>query len=195
TGFLEEGLDELLLRNLHGRLTLSSSAPPAQDVYIITVGTPLCPTTGRPTLDRVRQAIGQIAPRFGPDPLVVLRSTVTVGTTRAVVLPEVRRHATRFGLAFCPERTIEGRAIPEMRTLPQIIGGVDEASADRAEELFRRLTPRIVRMSSLEAAEMVKLVNNTYRDVTFAFANEMALIAERMGLSGRGLIGGGNLTY
>src|SRR4029453_15247590 len=106
TGFLEEGLDELLLRNLHGRLTLSSSAPPAQDVYIITVGTPLDPTTGRPTLDRVRQAIGQIAPRFGPDPLVVLRSTVTVGTTRAVVLPEVRRHATRFGLAFCPERTI-----------------------------------------------------------------------------------------
>jgi UDP-N-acetyl-D-mannosaminuronic acid dehydrogenase len=195
TGFLEEGLDELLLRNLHARLTLSSSAPPAQDVYIITVGTPLDPTTGRPTLDRVRQAIGQIAPRFGPDPLVVLRSTVTVGTTRAVVLPEVRRHATRFGLAFCPERTIEGRAIPEMRTLPQIIGGVDEASADRAEELFRRLTPRIVRMSSLEAAEMVKLVNNTYRDVTFAFANEMALIAERMGLSATELIGAANLDY
>jgi UDP-N-acetyl-D-mannosaminuronic acid dehydrogenase len=195
TGFLEEGLDELLLTNLHARLTLSSSAPPAQDVYIITVGTPLDPTTGRPTLDRVRQAIGQIAPRFGPDPLVVLRSTVTVGTTRAVVLPEVRRHATRFGLAFCPERTIEGRAIPEMRTLPQIIGGVDEASADRAEELFRRLTPRIVRMSSLEAAEMVKLVNNTYRDVTFAFANEMALIAERMGLSATELIGAANLDY
>jgi UDP-N-acetyl-D-mannosaminuronic acid dehydrogenase len=194
-GFLEEGLDELLLRNLHRRLMLSSSAPSAQDIYIITVGTPLDPATGRPTLSRVRLAIQQIAARFGPDPLVVLRSTVTVGTTRAVVLPEVRRHAARFGLAFCPERTIEGRAIPEMRTLPQIIGGLDAASADRAEELFRTLTSRIIRMSSLEAAEMVKLVNNTYRDVTFAFANEMALIAEQMGLSAAELIGAANLDY
>jgi UDP-N-acetyl-D-mannosaminuronic acid dehydrogenase len=175
-GFREEGLDELLATHLHKSLTLTSSPPADQDVYIITVGTPLEPGTQRPGLDRIRVAVQRIAPGFGPDPLIILRSTVSIGTTRSVVLPEIRRHAQRFGLAFCPERTIEGKAIPEMRSLPQIVGGLDDESADRAEALFRLITPKIVRVSSLEAAEMIKLINNTYRDLTFAFANEVALI-------------------
>ena len=194
-GYIEEGLDELLGRTLHHGLTLSSSPPVAHDVYIITVGTPVDPATGRPTIEKVRQSIQQLAPRFGPDPLVILRSTVTIGTSRSVVLPEMVRHAPRFGLAFCPERTIEGRAIGEMKSLPQIVGGLDRASADRAEALFRRITDKIVRVSSLEAAEMIKLMNNTYRDMTFAFANEMALMAERLGLSAAELIRAANLDY
>ena len=194
-GYIEEGLDDLLARTLRGRLTLSSTPPAAHDVYIITVGTPLDPATGRPTIDKVRQAIAQLAPRFGPDPLVILRSTVTIGTSRGVVLPEMAKHAARFGLAFCPERTIEGKAIAEMKSLPQIVGGVDERSADRAEALFRAITDKIVRVSSLEAAEMIKLMNNTYRDLTFAFANEMALMAERLGLTAAELIGAANLDY
>jgi len=193
--FREEGLEELLGRTLHRGLTLSSSPPTAQDVYIITVGTPLHPETHRPNLDRVRLAIREIAPRFGPDPLVVLRSTVTVGTTRNVVLPEIQRYSRRFGLAFCPERTVEGKAISEMISLPQIIGGQNAESADRAEALFRRITRNIVRVSSLEAAEMIKLINNTYRDLTFGFANEMALIAERLGLSAAELIHAANVDY
>jgi len=65
------------------------------------------------------------------------------------VLPEIRRATQQFGLAFCPERTIEGKAIPEMRSLPQIVGGLDEESTARAEALFRLITPTIVRVSSL----------------------------------------------
>src|SRR5205807_1526903 len=107
----------------------------------------------------------------------------------------VTRAARRFGLAFCPERTIEGKAIPEMRSLPQIVGGLDDESADRAEALFRLITPKIVRVSSLETAEMIKLINNTYRDLTFAFANEVALIAERMGLSAAEMIRAANVDY
>src|SRR6266436_7704441 len=193
--FREEGLDGLLVRHLNRRLTLATEPPAAHDVYIITVGTPLNPGTGRPTLDRVQEAIGQIAPGFPADPLVVLRSTVTVGTTRRVVLPEIRRHVDRFGLAFCPERTIEGKAIPEMISLPQIIGGLDAASATRADALFRTITKTIVHVSSLEAAEMIKLINNTFRDVTFAFANEIALMAERLGLAATELIRAANLDY
>ncbi len=134
--FREEGLDELLAKHLHRGLTLTSSPPADQDVYIITVGTPLEPGTQRPGLDRIRVAVQRIAPAFGPDSLVILRSTVSIGTTRSVVLPEIRRHAKRFALAFCPERTIEGKAIPEMRSLPQVVGGLDDESADRAEALF-----------------------------------------------------------
>jgi len=194
-GFLEEGLDELLVRHLHKRLILTSSPPAGQSIYIITVGTPLEPGTQRPNLDRIRTAVQRLAAGFGPDPLIVLRSTVSIGTTRNVVLPELQRHTARFGLAFCPERTIEGKAIPEMRSLPQIIGGLDNESAARAEVLFRLITPNIVRVSSLEAAEMIKLINNTYRDLTFAFANEVALIAEHMGLSASEMIHAANVDY
>ncbi len=193
--FQEEGLSALLRRHLHGRLTLTSTPPTKQDVYIITVGTPLEPGTEQPDLDKIRMAVERLAPGFGDDPLVVLRSTVSIGTTRNIVLPEIRRHASRFGLAFCPERTVEGRAIPEMCSLPQIIGGLDERSADRAEAMFRKITEKIVRVSSLEAAEMIKLINNTYRDLTFAFANEVALIAERLGLSAGELIHAANADY
>lgn len=193
--FREEGLADLLRRHLHGRLTLTSTPPRRHDAYIITVGTPLETGTERPDLDKIRVAVGRVAPGFGPDPLVILRSTVSIGTTRTVVHPEIRRHTDRFGLAFCPERTIEGKAIPEMRSLPQIIGGLDQQSAERAEALFRHLTPKIVRVSSLEAAEMIKLINNTYRDLTFAFANEVALIAERMGLSALEMIRAANVDY
>jgi UDP-N-acetyl-D-mannosaminuronic acid dehydrogenase len=193
--FQEEGLAALLERNLHNRLTLTSTPPSGQDIYIITVGTPLEAGTEQPDLDKIRLAVQRLAPGFGEDPLVVLRSTVSIGTTRKIVLPEIQRRASRFGLAFCPERTIEGRAIPEMCSLPQIIGGLDERSADRAEAMFRRITEKIVRVSSLEAAEMIKLINNTYRDLTFAFANEVALIAERLGLSAGELIHAANADY
>ncbi len=193
--FKEEGLADLLQRNLHHRLTLTSTPPGGQDIYVITVGTPLEPGTEQPDLEKIRLAVQRLAPGFGPDPLVVLRSTVSIGTTRKIVLPEIQRHASRFGLAFCPERTIEGRAIPEMCSLPQIVGGLDERSADRAEAMFRRITDKIVRVSSLEAAEMIKLINNTYRDLTFAFANEVALIAERLGLSAGELIHAANADY
>jgi UDP-N-acetyl-D-mannosaminuronic acid dehydrogenase len=194
-GFREEGLDALLAKHLQQSLTLTSSPPAGQDVYIITVGTPLEPGTQRPGLDRIRVAVQRLATGFGPDPLIILRSTVSIGTTRNVVLPEIRRHTQRFGLAFCPERTIEGKAIPEMRSLPQVVGGLEPESADRAEALFRLITPKIVRVSSLEAAEMIKLINNTHRDLTFAFANEVALIAERMGLSAAEMIHAANVDY
>jgi UDP-N-acetyl-D-mannosaminuronic acid dehydrogenase len=193
--FREEGLDELLRTHLHRTLRLTSTPPADQDAYVITVGTPLESGTDRPNLDRIRVAVQRIAPGFGPNPLVVLRSTVSIGTTRRIVLPEIHRHRERFGLAFCPERTIEGKAIPEMRSLPQIVGGLDEDSVERAERLFRLVTPKIVRVSSLEAAEMIKLINNTYRDLTFAFANEVALIAERMGLSAGEMIHAANVDY
>jgi UDP-N-acetyl-D-mannosaminuronic acid dehydrogenase len=193
--FREEGLADLLERNLHNRLTLTSTPPSEQDIYIITVGTPLEAGTEQPDLEKIRLAVQRLAPGFGVDPLVVLRSTVSIGTTRKIVLPEIQRHVSRFGLAFCPERTIEGRAIPEMCSLPQIVGGLDERSADRAEAMFRRITDKIIRVSSLEAAEMIKLINNTYRDLTFAFANEVALIAERLGLSAGELIHAANADY
>jgi UDP-N-acetyl-D-mannosaminuronic acid dehydrogenase len=100
-----------------------------------------------------------------------------------------------FALAYCPERTLEGRALIELKTLPQVVGGIDTVSTFRASQLFSFLTPSVVRVNDPETAELVKLINNTQRDYTFAFANEVATICDTLGLSAAEVISSGNLGY
>ena len=96
---------------------------------------------------------------------------------------------------MCPERTLEGRALQELKSLPQIIGSNSKEGFLRAENIFRKITKTIVKVSSLEAAEIVKLVDNTYRDVQFAFANEVARICESFNVSALEVISSGKLGY
>jgi len=111
------------------------------------------------------------------------------------VLPEL---AARWGcarLAFCPERTIQGQALRELEQLPQVVGGLDVESRERASALFARLTTRVIPVSSLEAAEAVKLVNNCHTDLIYSFGNEVALFAERLALDPLELIRAANVDY
>jgi UDP-N-acetyl-D-mannosaminuronic acid dehydrogenase len=98
-------------------------------------------------------------------------------------------------VAFCPERTLEGKALEELVSLPQIVGGMTSEATSRAAAFFGRLTPTILRMSSPEAAEMVKLVSNTHRDVTFGYVNELAKVCDALGLSAQEVIRAGNYGY
>jgi len=100
-----------------------------------------------------------------------------------------------FMLAFAPERTIEGRALEELRTLPQVIGGLNHGSADAAASIFGFMTNATFMLNTLEEAELVKLVNNTYRDVTFAFANEISLISRKWGADTKRVIEAANHGY
>ena len=98
-----------------------------------------------------------------------------VGTTKNVVIPILEQKSgleagKDFGVAFAPERSIEGKTISEIEKLPQIMGGISEKSIVLASDFFKKLTPLIVPVSSLEAAEMIKLIDNSYRDVHFEFA-------------------------
>jgi UDP-N-acetyl-D-mannosaminuronic acid dehydrogenase len=93
------------------------------------------------------------------------------------------------------ERTVEGKALSELRWLPQIIGASSSFASGRAGRLFNVLTPTIVYVASIEVAEMVKLMDNTYRDVTFAFANELARLCDGIGISARDVIAAGLLGY
>jgi UDP-N-acetyl-D-mannosaminuronic acid dehydrogenase len=120
---------------------------------------------------------------------------VKIGTTRGIVAPILAATGKRFDIAMCPERTLEGKALQELRDLPQIVGADDPAVADRAAALFRRLTNSIVLVSDLETAEIVKLVGNTYRDVQFAFANEVARLCDAFGVSAYEVISSGKLGY
>ena len=170
------------------------------DTYIVTVGTPIDDVTKLPRIDYIEGAIKSIAPYIKQNDLIILRSTVPVGTTRKVVLPILRElinlePGQDYFLAFAPERTIEGDALRECRELPQIVGGYDEKSSLLTQQLFKELTHTIVEVDSLESAEMVKIMNNTFRDVKFAYANEMALICKDLGLDMVNLVQAANMGY
>ena len=131
---------------------------------------------------------------------MILRSTVPIGTTRNAVVPILEKISglkagDDFFVAFAPERTVEGKALEELRRIPQVIGGVNHASTEFAGRLFGYLTPTTVLVDSLEEAEIVKLINNSYRDTTFAFANEVALICQKFGIDTHRVIEAANRDY
>jgi UDP-N-acetyl-D-mannosaminuronic acid dehydrogenase len=195
--FSEVGLHEALTRaTKSGQLTAASKFDETThcDVYIITVGTPLS-SDGVARIDMVESATREVAANMRDGALVILRSTVKVGTTREVVTPILAASGKRFDIAMCPERTLEGNALQELRELPQIVGADTQDVVDRAAAVFRRLTNSIVRVSSPETAEIVKLVDNTYRDVQFAFANEVARLCDGFGVRAHEVISSGKLGY
>jgi len=163
-------------------------------VYIITVGTPI-DQKGNIRLDYIENATKEVAKSMKDDSLVILRSTVKIGTSANIVAKILKDTGKVFHLAMCPERTLEGKALQELTSLPQIIGSNSEQGFLRAENIFRRLTKAIVKVSSLESAEIVKLIDNTYRDVQFAFANEVARICEPFNVSALEVISSGKLGY
>jgi len=197
--FHEIGLEALFRHHLGKNLEIVPEPPRASEIYIIAVGTPIR-ADHSPVLEHLQEAAKQVGEVLSHGDLVVLRSTCPVGTSRNVVLPILEKTSDMrcgrdFYLAFAPERTVEGKALFELRTLPQIIGGFDRNALDMATSLFRELTTQIITVSSLEAAEMVKLVNNSFRDVTFAFANELATVCESYNLNTSEVVRAANEGY
>lgn len=182
--------------------TLSFSVEPGSDhhrVVIVAVGTPVS-ETGDASMSAVRSVCEVVGPRLRRGDLVMLRSTVPVGTTRDFVIPLLEdlsglRAGAQFNVAFCPERTVEGQAIRELSALPQIVGGFSDTCAEKAAGFWATLTDAVVRVDSLEAAELVKLANNSYRDLSFSFANALALLADRYNLDATRLISAANEGY
>lgn len=202
--FHEKRLKPLLRQQQKlGNLKIRESLPNSNDkidIYIICVGTPLKKESRTPNIDYIRNVVVSVANHMNQNSLIILRSTVPVGTSRNVVLPLLEKQSglkagKDFSFAFAPERTIEGNAILELETNPQIIGGFDEKSVSLASDLFRKLTPTVINVSRLEAAEMIKILDNTYRDVRFAYANEIAMICEKLNLDATELINAANTHY
>lgn len=195
--FFEPGLDGRLKQAIRdGRMEFFGEIPLdcRATVFIITVGTPLGPD-GRSRMDSIATVAGQVANVLKRGDLVILRSTVKLGTTRRVVLPLLQGAGVDFDLAFCPERTLEGKALIELRQLPQIVGGLTLASTIRASQVFQFLTPTVVRVSDVETAELLKLIDNANRDIMFAYANEVARGCDALGISAVEVIQAGKLGY
>jgi len=196
--FTETGLASVMTHVVRrtGRLRAVTEFAPGDscDIYVITVGTPL-DGAGRTNMEFIRAATRQVAANMRDGALVILRSTVAVGTARNVVAPVLAESGKSFHIAMCPERTLEGSAMQELRRLPQIVGADDRETRERAAHFFYKLTPTCVQVSSLETAEIIKLVDNTFRDVQFGFANEVARICDACGVNAVEVIGGGKLGY
>jgi UDP-N-acetyl-D-mannosaminuronic acid dehydrogenase len=196
--FYEEGLDQEIKSAIRKKtLTFSSGLneiPFKPSVYIITVGTPLN-EKGEIRLDMIEHATHEICGLLSEGDLVILRSTVGLGTTRNVVIPILNRTGIHFSIAVCPERTLEGAALQELHSIPQVIGSDDSQTTERCALLFGKLTPTTIKVSSLETAELIKLVDNTYRDVIFSFGNEVARVCDAAGINAFEVIEGGKLGY
>jgi UDP-N-acetyl-D-glucosamine dehydrogenase len=121
-----------------------------------------------------------------PGQLVILESTTYPGTTRERLVPLLEESGLRLGedlnVAFSPERVDPGRTDFTLRNTPKVVGGMTPACLERAVELYGRVCDRIVRVSTPEAAELTKLLENIFRSVNIALVNELAMLAERMGI-------------
>ena len=155
------------------------------DAVIICVPTPL--TENRePDLGPLDAAAKSLAQVLQPGQLIVLESTTYPGTTRERLMPLLESTGLRVGadinLAFSPERVDPGRTDYTLRNTPKVIGGLTPACAERAEGLYALVCDELVRVSSPEAAELTKLLENIFRSVNIALVNELAMLTDRMGI-------------
>ena len=186
--YIEDVPSELLARLVAAGLEATTDYDRLREVegILIALPTPLSKQR-EPDLSIVRSAVELIAPRLQKGQLVVLESTTYPGTTREVVQPILERGSgltagKDFFLAFSPERVDPGRLDWTTKTVPKVVGGIDEASTDAAADLYSSAIDTIHRVSSPEAAELTKLLENIFRSVNIALMNELAQLCDRMGI-------------
>ena len=167
------------------RATLDVEEFSRMDVIDICVPTPLRKTKD-PDVSYIVAAVNEIAPRLKPGRLVVLESTTYPGTTDELVRPLLEERGLRVGrdfcLAFSPERVDPGNALYQTRNIPKVVGGVTPVCTRVVAELYGSVMEHIVPVTSTQVAEMVKLLENTFRSVNIGLVNEMALMCDKMGI-------------
>ena len=155
------------------------------DAIVICVPTPLSKTKD-PDLSMVVAAVERIAEHLRPNQLIVLESTTYPGTTEELMLPKFEESGLKVGkdffLAFSPERVDPGNPVYNTRNTPKVIGGVTSNCLEVASRLYQHFIEKIVPVSSSRAAEMVKLLENTFRSVNIGLVNEVALMCDRLGV-------------
>jgi UDP-N-acetyl-D-glucosamine dehydrogenase len=156
------------------------------DAVLIALPTPLSKQR-EPDLSIVVAAVGELAPRLRRGHLIVLESTTYPGTTRECVLPILEGSGLKVGsdffLAFSPERVDPGNQTWTTRNVPKVVGGITEGCTKRATELYSVAVDKVYEVSTPEAAELSKLLENIFRSVNIALVNELAQLCERMGIN------------
>jgi UDP-N-acetyl-D-glucosamine dehydrogenase len=185
-----QDVDDRLLAELVGSGTIKAttdfSGLRQMDCVSICVPTPLRKTKD-PDLSCIISAVDQIKQHLHPHMLVVLESTTYPGTTDELIMPELTSRGYRIGedmfLAFSPERVDPGNPVFKTKNTPKVIGGVTPACCRVATALYGTFNETVVPVSSTKAAEMVKLLENTFRAVNIGLVNEVAVMCDKLGLN------------
>lgn len=184
----EKDLDVLVRSAVNSGNLKASLQPVAADVFILAVPTPF-KDGHKPDTSYVQAATESIAPMLKAGDLVILESTSPIGTTEQLAqwLDQLRPDLFQEGkssvfIAHCPERVLPGRIIIELVENDRIIGGVDTDSAKKAKQFYSNFVCGQIFTTSARVAEMTKLVENSFRDVNIAFANELATICDELGM-------------
>ena len=181
----EPGLKELSGKALTSGNLKVGSQPENADAFIIAVPTPF-QDGKKADLSFVHAACESIVPFLRPGNLVVLESTSPPRTTVDFALPILEKSGLRAGtdflLAYSPERVLPGKILRELVENARVIGGIDPASAQAGSDLYRIIVKGEIIQTDATTAEMVKLMENTYRDVNIAIANEFSRLSERFGI-------------
>ena len=179
--FKDEGAD-LLKKYVGNRFapTTSYEFIKSSDVIILTLGTPIDENMN-PVFDQIETAVNEMIPYLKKGQLIILRSTVSPRTTIYVkekleMLSKLKIGKDIF-LAFCPERIAEGNSVTEIKTIPQIVGGINDLSTQKAKSFFEDLKIKTF-ITDSTTAELAKLFTNMYRYISFAISNEFMVIAE-----------------
>ena len=192
---MENGAEPLLKQSLEKNLlvlTDNVEEIARAAIIIITIGTPVDEFMN-PVFHMIRDCIDSLLPHLDDKQLLILRSTVYPGTTQwlAKYLASKNRN---IDVAFCPERVVQGQAIEELQTLPQIISGTTTNAAKRAGQLFSRIAPEVVPLLPMEA-EFGKLFTNAYRYIEFAVANQFYMITNAAGVDYHHILEGITKNY
>src|SRR5687767_6308023 len=181
---VEPDLDLLVRAAVETRRLAAHPEPAPADIFVLCVPTPVGPGHA-PDLSYVRLAARSIAPVLRPGNLVILESTSPPGTTEmiaALVAEQTGLGPGQLFFAHAPERVLPGQILREVVQNDRIVGGVDRASGELCAAFYRSFVSGEVFVTDARMAETAKLVENAYRDVNIAFANELSVVAERLSL-------------
>lgn len=196
----EPGLNETLAENKNNiEFTVDQAYAMREcQTILITVGTPINEKK-EPDYRDINNAFEAISKYIRKGQLIILKSTVLPGLTRQLAQKMEQLSGLKAGkdfyVVFCPERTLEGKALEELQSLPKIIGGINQESLERGVKIISKLGGKIIKVSCLEVAEMCKCIDNSYRLNQIAFANEIGEICEKAGLDAFEIVRAVNSAY
>jgi len=182
---LEDEMNELIQKAIKSKNLIIKSKPEEADTFIICVPTLLNKKTKKAELKYVINATESILPYIKKGNLIILESTSPPGTTLNVVVPIIKRVISieEVYVAHCPERVIPGNMLKEFVNNDRVIGGINEESSQKAKKIYESFVKGNIYLTDQTTAEMVKLMENTYRDVNIALANEFAKICEDLNVN------------